>query len=45
MSDRLSAVYLKFQQAPLHSLSYLEKLVVMFEKMKVRDSVSLFSKY
>lgn len=46
MNDRLSAVQLKFQQAPVHSLSYLNKLVVMLEKKKVmRDSVNLFSKF
>ncbi|KAI6190400.1 CBF/Mak21 family protein [Aphelenchoides bicaudatus] len=42
MSDRMSAVQLKFQQSPVQSLFYLEKLVVLLEKKKMRDSVSLF---
>jgi hypothetical protein len=45
MGDRLSAAQLKFQQAPVHSLGYLDKLVVLFEKKKMRDSLNLFSKH
>lgn len=45
MSDKLSAVQLKFQQAPVHSLGYLEKLITLFEKKKMRDSVNLFSEF
>lgn len=44
MGDRLSAVQLKFQQAPVHSLNYLEKLIVLLEKKKMRDAVNLASK-
>ncbi|KAI6213106.1 CAAX farnesyltransferase subunit beta [Aphelenchoides besseyi] len=41
MSDRLSAIQLKFQKDPIHSLGYLERIVTMLEKNKQRDAVNL----
>lgn len=43
MSDRLSAIQLKFQKDPVHSLGYLERIVGMLEKKKMRDAINLFS--
>ncbi|KAI6223132.1 CBF domain-containing protein [Aphelenchoides fujianensis] len=42
MSDRLSAIQLKFQKDPVHSLGYLERIVGMLEKKKMRDAINLF---
>lgn len=45
MGDRLSAAQLKFQQAPVHSLEYLDRVVALFEKKKMRDSLNMFSNF
>ena len=45
LSDRLSAVQLKFQKTPIHSLDYLERFVAMLEKRKMRDAINLLSKF
>ncbi len=45
LGDQLSAVQLKFQQAPIHSLGHLDRLVGMFEKKKIRDAVNVLSAF